>query len=239
MGCGMLKLCLSFTVIIRFILVCALLPFSYAQSAEKPLPKGIDISHHNGAVDWPVLKKNGTAFVFIKATDGLDYLDPMFNSHFAAAKEAGVIRGAYHFYESNDDGLAQAEWFIKNVPLLPGDLPPVVDIERVKTPVPSDIHANFNTFVNRLEEYYGHRPIIYTGERFWEHVMREHLPGYKLWIAHYGVPRPTVPPEWSGWNFWQFTEECMVEGVEKKVDCSYFNGSENELLRLLMERKSS
>lgn len=202
--------------------------------AEATRLRGVDTSHHNGEVDWRKVADSRIAFAFIKATDGLDYLDPAFADHFKAAGAAGLVRGAYHFYETNDGGLAQAEWFIRNVELKPGDLPPVVDIERIKGPVPKDLHAQFDRFLDRLEQHYGRRPIIYTGPKFWEHAMREHLPGNRLWIAQYGVPEPTVPPQWKSWSFWQYTERLKLPGAPTPLDGSWFNGGAEALRSLVI-----
>lgn len=200
-------------------------------------PQGVDVSHHNGQIDWRKIRSTGIAFVFVKATDGIDYIDPMYATHFREAKAAGLISGAYHFYETNDDGEGQADWFIKNISLGPGDLPPVVDIERVKAPVDGNIHTQFRKFIERLTAHYGSRPIIYTGPRFWEHVMKEHLPGNPLWIAEYDVKSPTVPPEWSQWTFWQYTHTLAMPGAETDLDGSLFNGDPMALKALLLPAK--
>jgi lysozyme len=190
---------------------------------------GIDVSHHNSSIDWSTLKSSRVDFIFIKATDGLNYLDPTFTANFKAAKDAGIVRGAYHFYESNDDGVAQAEWFIKNAQLEKGDLRPVVDIESLKAGTPDgDLHRNFKAFLARIEAHYGCTPIIYTGTRFWEHSMREHFPGRALWVAEYGVHTPKIPAEWQDWTFWQFSETYNLSGAPKPVDASYFNGEPAE-----------
>lgn len=197
---------------------------------------GIDISHHNRVTDWHALTKGQVDFVFVKATEGLDYVDPTFDDHFRSAKEVGITRGAYHFYETDDDGIGQADWFIKTVQLAKGDLPPVVDIESLKGVTPdSALHNNFREFVERVEAHYGCKLIIYTGTSFWEHSMRAHLPGHALWIAEYGVMAPKIPPEWQSWTFWQFTEAHSIPGAEKPVDGSVFNGTLAAFQDLLIE----
>ena len=215
---------------------------SLGHASENTVPKdgklhGIDTSHHNGDIDWHQVHNSGFVFAFVKATDGLDYLDPTFIDHFAKAKKAGILRGPYHFYETNDDGAGQAEWFIKNVTLEPGDLPPVVDIERIKPPVAGNLHKQFAIFLAKLEQHYGRHPIIYTGRKFWEHAMREHFPRNQLWIAEYDVDEPTIPVEWADWSFWQYTEELTVPGVPTAVDGTYFNGDAKSLRAILIPEK--
>lgn len=212
---------------------------SPAHASGKSVPNdgklhGIDTSHHNGDIDWHRVHNSGFVFAFVKATDGLDYLDPTFVDHFAKVQKAGILRGAYHFYETNDDGAGQADWFIKNVTLEPGDLPPVVDIERIKPPVAGNLREQFGIFLTKLEQHYGRHPIIYTGRKFWEHAMREHFPRNQLWIAEYGVDEPTIPVEWTDWSFWQYTEELTVPGVPTAVDGTYFNGDRKSLSAILI-----
>lgn len=197
-------------------------------------PQGVDTSHHNTAVNWATLHDNGVRFVFIKATDGKDYLDPAFADSFRIARESGLLRGAYHFYETDDDGVAQAQWFIRNVDLQPGDLPPVVDIERVKAPVDGDLHTQFDAFLSTLEAHYGQAPIIYTGPNFWDHAMQEHFPDHPLWVAQYNVSAPTLPDGWSTWTFWQYTENWQPPGTTTPIDGSVFNGDETKLQALLI-----
>lgn len=96
---------------------------------------GIDISHYQGTIDWEKLRNNGmiekcpVRFVMIKATEGASRLDHRFADNFYQAREYGFIRGAYHFWSTRSTSEAQAAYFIKNVNLEEGDLPPVLDIE--------------------------------------------------------------------------------------------------------------
>lgn len=212
------------------------LPASAADPGAAPGTRleGVDTSHHNAAVNWTTLQANGVRFAFIKATDGKDYLDPAFADTFRAAREAGVVRGAYHFYETDDDGAAQAEWFIRNVDLQPGDLPPVVDIERITGPVDGDLDTQFQTFLSTLQAHYGQPAIIYTGPNFWDHSMRAHFPDHPLWVAQYGVSAPTLPDGWSAWTFWQYTETWQPPGTVAPIDGSYFNGDAASLQALVV-----
>lgn len=91
---------------------------------------GIDVSHFQGNVNWPAVKAAGIAFAFAKASDGNTYTDPQFANNWRGMQAAGILRGAYHFYESKDDPQTQAQQFLKVLGQLgSNDLPPVVDIE--------------------------------------------------------------------------------------------------------------
>ena len=96
---------------------------------------GIDISHYQGNINWKMLEQTRQGqfpvqFIFMKATEGGDYSDKRFVANFDSAKAHGFIRGAYHFYNPKTDVNKQADFFINSVKLEPGDLPPVLDIEK-------------------------------------------------------------------------------------------------------------
>lgn len=91
---------------------------------------GIDVSHHQGTIDWDKVATATIAddarveFVFIKATEGKSHLDRNFQRNFRKAGQYGLIRGAYHYFSPNVSGDRQARYFMDNVQLEEGDLPP-------------------------------------------------------------------------------------------------------------------
>ena len=130
--------------------------------------RGIDISHHQGEIDWELLRnamieKCPIRFILIKATEGKSILDPMFNENFAQAKDYGFIRGAYHFWSNKSSAREQAYFFLENVALLDGDLPPVLDIENKPKDVSvEDFQRDVLTWLHIVEDKYHVKPIIYT-----------------------------------------------------------------------------
>ena len=192
---------------------------------------GIDVSHHQGTIDWDAVK--GTEkqeypirFVFMKATEGGDYKDRRFDENFRQAKEAGLIRGAYHFYNPNTDPIRQADFFISQVKLQKGDLAPVLDIERKPKDV-AQMQADLKKFLQRLEQHYGVKPIIYTSYKYKKRYLDEpEFDTYPFWIAHYYVDLLSYEGEWQ---FWQHTDYGVVPGIESNVDLNVFNGSLEEL----------
>ena len=206
-----------------------------AWADDAALKTGIDLSHHNEVTDWSEIGKASPLFVILKATDGLGWLDPTFVDRFRSAGNEGVVRGAYHYYETDDDPAKQADWFIPNVTLKAGDLPPIVDIEHIAAPIDDDLLKDFDTFLGKLEAHYGHAPIIYTGPNFWDHAMKESLPGKRLWIADYNVDHPEIPDGWNDWTIWQYTDSFDLSGVNGEVDASYFNGSADDFQAVLIK----
>ncbi len=195
---------------------------------------GIDISHFQGEVDWSDVKNAGIVFAFAKATDGITYTDPQFQVNWKAMQAAGVLRGAYHFYETNDGPVTQAQHFIATLgTLAANDLPPVVDIEIFKGNFGSvSIAANLQIWLDTVEQAVGRKPIIYTNNSFWNEYIKSDFSDYPLWIAEYGVDQPKIPGNWQHWSFWQSSQTGSVAGVTGTVDTNLFAGSMNDLLAL-------
>lgn len=188
--------------------------------AGKKAPLGIDVSHFSGDVDWPEVKKSGYGFAILKATEGVDLLDPSFKAHWKALKKEGILRGAYHFYVTEDDPKDQADFYIKNVTLSKGDIIPIVDIEVIGHGTKPGLTKRVKTFLNIIEKHYKAKPIIYTGPNFWQKHIRGNFSQYPIWIAEYGVEKPRLPKDWKSWHLWQYKENTRVPGIEKDTDLS-------------------
>lgn len=192
--------------------------------------QGIDVSDHQGTVDWNAVRQAGQIFAFVKATDGITWTDPEFATNWSGAKAAGLLRGAYHFYETNDDPADQANNFLSAVQLEPGDLPPVVDIETTKSgQSAAQIVKDLQTWLDLVEQATGRVPIIYTNPSYWDSLGTSAFGRYPLWVAEYGVSSPKLPSGWTSWTFWQFSESGTVAGISGSVDLDVFSGSLAEL----------
>ncbi len=205
-------------------------------TADPPraLHHGIDVSSHSGAVDWPAVRRAGHSFAFIKASEGIDLPDPEFEANWRAAGEAGLVRGAYHFYVTEDDPHAQAMLFISRVALEPGDLAPVVDIELIGHGTSQGLAERLRRFLGLLETHYGVPPIIYTAPTFWNAHLDDSFGRHPLWIAEYEVESPTLPKGWDRWHLWQWQGDAAIPGVEKTVDLSRVNRETDDLHRLFV-----
>ncbi len=201
--------------------------------------QGFDISHYQTNIDWNKVTKDQMAFVFIKATAGKTFVDPSFKKHWSSAKQAGIMRGAYHFYYTKDDPTTQAKFFISNVLALSdkNDLPPVIDIETggINTDISTNqLQKDIHTFLGIVEEAFDRIPILYTSHAFaQEHLDNTDFDKYYLWLAEYD-DAPDVPTGWknSEWTFWQNSPSATVNGVENQVDHDFFNGSMEKLKSL-------
>lgn len=194
--------------------------------------QGIDVSHFQGVVNWQQVKQAGMCFAFAKATDGITYTDPELAANWAGIQAAGLLRGAYHFFEPNDDATAQAQHFLATVKLAPGDLPPVLDVEVTGGVANAQIWSGVSTWLQIVEQETKRQPILYTAPGFWNtHQPDLTLARYPLWLADYAT-QPTLPTGWTSWLFWQHSQTGTVAGVTGSVDLDIFNGTLEQLHRL-------
>ena len=198
---------------------------------------GIDVSKYQETIAWDMVKEMKVGriqlgFAFIKATEGVDNIDPQFKRNWKKSKQAGIIRGAYHFFLSTKDGRMQAENFINTVDLEVGDMPPVVDIEQTYGVPEAKLQQRVREWLDIVEEFYGVRPIIYTNVDFYKQYLEGKFDDYPLWVAHYvnkGKPRI-----YRDWHFWQYSETGRVNGILSRVDFNVFNGDSTDFQKLLI-----
>ena len=181
---------------------------------------GIDISHHQGRIDWDELKDNGQIdhcpirFVMIKATEGATQTDRNFRDNFFQARENGFTRGAYHFYSVHSPAEQQ-----------------VLDVEhKPKNQSDEDFKHSVLKWLNIVESHYRVKPIIYTYFKFKTRYLSDPIfDEYPYWIAHYYVDSL----EYQGpWKFWQHTDVGRLPGIKGNVDFNIYNGSFYDLRQM-------
>lgn len=216
-------------------------PFSFRWKAMYGEPiypdgyniRGIDISHYQASIDWEQvrnasLNNDPIRFVIIKATEGTNLMDDNFNENFYEAKQNDLIRGAYHFYIPNADAKKQAQFFLRQVHLEPGDLPPVLDVEKIGDQTPEQLKKSVKTWLDLVEAKYHVKPILYTGYRFKMDYLNDSIfRQYPYWIAHYYVEKLEYK---DSWVMWQHTDCGRVPGIRGQVDCNIFNGTLQQLM---------
>ena len=199
--------------------------FNYPSQDIYPV-KGIDISHHQGIIAWNEMGKESFDFVYMKATEGGDFVDPRFEINWDSAGEINMLKGAYHFYRICKNGSEQAENFISVVPKSPHALPHAIDLEHIgncRTSKPKEfVLKEISDYINRIEKHYGKTPIIYTTDRFYKEYLMDEYFEAKIWIRNI-FKRPNLP-DGRNWHLWQFTNRARIRGVEAYVDLNVFNG---------------
>ncbi|RXP60892.1 hypothetical protein EC396_04355 [Lutibacter sp. HS1-25] len=198
---------------------------------------GIDVSKHQGKINWDLVKHPDSGkkidFVFIRATYGT-YEDKLFDTNWVNAANKNFALGAYHYYWANTNSTLQANKFIETVELKKGDLPPVLDIEKLpKFQSKSNWLKGIKNWLNLIEMHYGLKPIIYTSDGFYKHHLKTDpfFTNYpRLWIANYNnIQQPD-----SNWHFWQYSDQVKIEGINENVDLNVFKNDSilfNELLK--------
>jgi len=185
---------------------------------------GVDVSHHQGAIDWRALAADDVAFAYIKATEGADHVDTRFAFNWREAAAAGLHRGAYHFFTLCQSGARQAANFIETVPREIGALPAAVDLEHMgpcrRGPTMTDIGAEARVFMDRLEAHYGVRPIVYTTREFHDAHLSA-MQGERFWIRSLGVEPRFRQREWI---IWQHHNRGHKRGVSGPIDLNAFRG---------------
>ena len=231
--------------LLKFSLITALAIFisacmSFTSSEGKTSLKseqnltGIDVSKYQGEIDFDKVKAAGIRYVFVRATEGITYQDAFFKQNLDEAREAGLVIGAYHFYETDDDPVSQLNNFTSLVTLQAGDLPPVVDIEKLHDNDQVDLTENIQTYLDGLEQHYKTKPIIYSGKNFANKYITT-FSDYPLWLAEYQSLYPTLPQGWNKWTFWQYSQTGKIDGINGDVDINRFNGQENSFKKMLIK----
>jgi GH25 family lysozyme M1 (1,4-beta-N-acetylmuramidase) len=206
--------------------------------------QGIDVSYHQGTIDWQRVASAGKTFAYIKSTEGTDYVDPSFYSYIGSARAVGLKVGVYHYAQpgSAPGGAAiQADHFIDVSGWTSGDLLPVLDIERTNGLSSSALQVWVAEFLDRIYVRTGVRAAIYTSPSFWRTNLSDNSMiaqnGYSvLWVAHWTTASsPSMPAlNWGGygWTVWQYTDRGTVPGITGAVDLDRLNGT--DFTRLLI-----
>ena len=178
---------------------------------------GVDVSAHQGEIDWDRVAGDEIEFAYIKASEGGDFVDRRFETNWNGAHRVGLDRGAYHFFTLCTPGHEQAANFLETAPPTDDALPPAVDLELAGNcsdrPDPSEVADELDAFMDRVERAWDRELVLYVGDD-WErrYPVRERL-DRPLWHFRF-LRRPNV----DGWHIWQVHGFAHVEGVEGGVD---------------------
>ena len=195
--------------------------------------QGLDVARYQGRIDYNAARAEGVHFVFIKGTEGKDYIDPNFYDNWRRARDAGIARGAYHFMTWCSLASDQAAWFIKNIPNDPDALPPVLDLEwnnhsSCKNKFgKEDILEKVRYMLAAMEAHTGKLPIIYTDIAFHRDILAgEHFDN-TFWLRSTAA-EPDHKYHRRPWTFWQWTQTGTMSGINVEVDRNVFYGTPDE-----------
>lgn len=216
-----------------------------ASAGPEERPDGPDVAsyqHPGGArIDWRRVADSGSAFAFVKATEGTSYTNPYFAGDYTEAGAAGLARSAYHYARPKPDlrsARDQARFFVRTAGTAgrKGDLPLALDLEQSGGLAPARLIAWTHLFVDEVTALTARPVIIYTYPYFWQTAMADttDFAEQPLWIASYrgGGPKEPLPGGWTSWTFWQYTSQGRIPGIAAAVDRSEFAGTRAELAAL-------
>jgi lysozyme len=192
--------------------------------------QGIDVSRHQGVIDWPAVAATKLVqFAYIKATEGGDFKDAAFAENWAKSKQAGVARGAYHFFTFCRPGTDQARNFLATVPAKAGALPIAVDLEFggncSARPSLEALLAELNDFLAAVRQAFPQTPVFYVTSEFYDRYMKRNIrrfPDHHLWLRNiYNEP---AQRQCHLWTLWQFAHRGRLEGIAGPVDLNVFCG---------------
>jgi lysozyme len=193
--------------------------------------RGIDVSHHQGTIDWLAVAADDVAFAYIKASEGGDFVDRNFATNFVAATAAGLPAGAYHFFTLCRPGAEQAQNFLAQLPQGSAMLPPALDLEFSsgcdERPEPEAVVREIDAFLGVIEPALGRQAIFYSMGEFYEAygAALPERPMWRRWIAR--------PPGEENWLIWQYHNRGRVEGITGPVDLNVFSGDEAKLREMV------
>jgi lysozyme len=200
--------------------------------------QGVDVSHYDGTIDWSQVKAAGITFGYAKATESTDFQDPTFQANWTGMQQAGIIRGAYHFFHPEVDAASQAQYVVSFVGALgPNDLPIVCDLEEENGVSDADTLADAITFLQDVTSMTGKTAILYVSPDFLSSYAG--LGGFPLWVANYSVSCPDVPSPWTTYTMWQSSASGTVSGIPDACDLDSFNGTVSQLMGLTGSGSSS
>lgn len=195
--------------------------------------QGLDVARYQGRIDFDKVRAGGIHFVYMKSTEGKDYIDPNFRENWRNAREAGIARGAYHFMTWCSLASQQAAWFIANIPNDDDALPPVLDLEWnnhsncKNTHSREDILEKVRVMLDAMERHTGKVPVIYTDINFHRDILQgEHFDN-PFWLRSTAAePHHRYPGR--QWLFWQWTQTGTMSGINTEVDRNAFFGSPDD-----------
>ncbi|MFD0920751.1 lysozyme [Saccharopolyspora rosea] len=216
-----------------------------ASTAPRALPagalRGMDVSGHQGDVDWGKARADGAQFAYVKATEGTGFRNDHFGQQYNGSAGAGLVHGAYHFaLPDRSPGAQQANFFVDNGGGWPADgrtLPGAVDMEH--NPYgevcygmdPGAMSRWIADFSNTYRARTGRFPVIYTTANWWNRCTGgnpDFAPNNPLWVARYGPQIGPLPAGWAYHTVWQNSNNGPLPGGQ-----DVFNGDIAQLTRFV------
>jgi lysozyme len=201
-----------------FLVVSTLLaPFGGQNEDQESF--GIDVSHHNGKINWEQVPE--VDFVYIKATEGATYVDPMYQQNINGARARKFRVGAYHYFRTTSSVQKQFENYKKHVMKSDIDLIPMVDVEECKKWSATQFQDSLMRFIQLVKSHYGKAPMIYSVNTFYNKYCAPRFNNFHLIIGRYGNEKPFIKGKGT-YTIWQKSQTGKLSGIPKEVDIDVF-----------------
>ncbi len=185
---------------------------------------GIDVSEYQGTINYNLVRDSGIEIVYIRSSEGTNFIDPYFRENYNNAKAAGLKVGFYHYVTSRSpsEAIIEADYFASVINGTSPDCLLAMDFEYFGGLTPYDVNAISRAFLERLEEVTGKRAIVYSDAYNAGNIFDSSLSGYPLWIAEYGVNEPELYRNWSSWTGFQYSDTGRISRISSYVDLDRF-----------------
>lgn len=186
--------------------------------------EGIDISHYQERIDWDQVCKEPISYVYIKATEGCNFIDNHYATNISEAHRVGLSVGSYHFYRPNVDWQQQLAHMTNIVKAEEQDLVPLIDVEVRGHVSEGKFITDLKNFIAAVEKHYGKRPLIYSGQNFYNKHLAGHFPQHQFMIARYNTSQQPLLSDGKSYIMWQYSDRGRVPGIRTNVDRSRILG---------------
>jgi len=226
-------------IITLFVLVLAC-SANWASSHEylpaREGPDGIDISHHNGKINWKKVKDKcpDLSFVYIKCTEGATFVDPKFKANVEGARSQGYNVGGYHYFRMTSSAHDQFAHFKQQLDVVDCNLIPMVDVEKNDGKTREELQDSLHVMLDLLEEAYGVKPVLYGLNASYNRLCAPEFNGYTLYIGRYGDDSPVVTGA-GRYAIWQYSISGIIKGIPQPVDLCRFH-PDTDLEDILLPR---
>lgn len=213
---------------LRFLLFLLLFMghFSLGLSQTKQF-HGIDVSHHNGNIDWKTVSENkNIQFVYIKATEGKTHTDKRYKENISEARKYGLKVGSYHYFRMTSGAHEQFKHLSKVIVKSEQDLIPMIDVETADKHPISEVRDSLRVLLKLVENHYGVKPMIYGTNRSYNEICGIWFNRYKLYLGRYGENPPIIRGS-EHYYIWQYSENGTIKGIPKPVDLCRFHPDHN------------
>lgn len=219
-----IKIIITILITFTFPMYILIAPvYSFSPSSDN-LYEGIDVSGWQENINYEEVRNSGIDIVYMKTSEGSNFVDPYFNQNYTNAKANGLKVGFYHYLtaRSVEEAIEEARFFVSTISGKTPDCRLAMDFESFGNLSVSEINEIGVTFMQTVENLSKKEVVIYSNTNDATTIFEGELTNYPLWVAQYEVNEPTANGKWDTWVGWQFTDLGEIDGINGYVDRDKF-----------------